>query len=162
MRGGGVETAGIGGNVSSVILMLRVRSNFGWQQGKRDERLASTHLHLLLQLELIFNLKKSPPKKCPFALLTSASSAGLLNSSLIVGNTTYYDFACSLIALFLCCLWIKRKECLTFVNLFFFLRYFLGFLCLYFLDRTAEEWTGNRGEREEITCSKEPQVESNP
>ncbi len=31
--------------------------------------------------------------------------------------------------------------------LFFFLRYFWGFLCLYCQDRTAEEWTGNRGER---------------
>ncbi len=39
---------------------------------------------------------------------------------------------------------------------------FGGFLCLYFKDRTAEEWTGNRGEREGMTCSKGPLVESNP
>ncbi len=31
-----------------------------------------------------------------------------------------------------------------------------------FQDRTAEEWTGNRGERGGMTCSKGPRVESNP
>ncbi len=31
-----------------------------------------------------------------------------------------------------------------------------------FEDRTAEEWTGNRGERDGMTCSKGPQEESNP
>ncbi len=30
------------------------------------------------------------------------------------------------------------------------------------LYRTAEEWTGNRGERGGMTCSKGPQVESDP
>ncbi len=30
------------------------------------------------------------------------------------------------------------------------------------LYRTAEEWTGNGGERGGMTCSKGPQVESNP
>ncbi len=30
------------------------------------------------------------------------------------------------------------------------------------LYRTAEEWTGNRGERGGMTCNKGPQVESNP
>ncbi len=30
-----------------------------------------------------------------------------------------------------------------------------------FYDRTAEEWTGNRGERGGMTCSKGPQEESN-
>ncbi len=43
---------------------------------------------------------------------------------------------------------------------FFFEDIFLGFLCLY-LDRTAEEKTGKRGERGGMTCSKGPQVESN-
>ncbi len=33
-------------------------------------------------------------------------------------------------------------------------------MCLYF--RTVEEWTGNRGERGGMTCSKGPHVESNP
>ncbi len=37
--------------------------------------------------------------------------------------------------------------------------YLLG-LCA-FIYRTAEEWTGNRGERGGMTCSKAPQVESN-
>ncbi len=32
---------------------------------------------------------------------------------------------------------------------------------LYYSDRTAEEWTGNRGEREGMTCTKGPEVESN-
>ncbi len=47
------------------------------------------------------------------------------------------------------------------VRIFFFKDIFWGFLGLYFQDRTAEEWTGNRGERGRMTCSKGPQVESN-
>lgn len=48
MREGGVETVGSDGNVSSVILMLSVRSNFGWERGKIDERLTSSHLQVSL------------------------------------------------------------------------------------------------------------------
>ncbi len=44
----------------------------------------------------------------------------------------------------------------------FFKRFFGGFLCFYFSDRTAEEWTGNRRDGETVPCSKGPEVESNP
>ncbi len=47
-------------------------------------------------------------------------------------------------------------------NPFFFSQdIFRGFLRPHFQDRTAEEWTGNRGERGGTTRSKGPQVESN-
>ncbi len=45
--------------------------------------------------------------------------------------------------------------------LFFFLKICFGAFCA-FIYRTAEEWTGNRAERGGMTCSKGPQVESNP
>ncbi len=57
--------------------------------------------------------------------------------------------------------WLQSNRLLLF---FITLRYFGRglFVPFYFQDRTAEEWTGNRGERGGMTCSKGPQVESNP
>ncbi len=64
-----------------------------------------------------------------------------------------------------CC---ELKNCVVFpvrhnnYIMIIFKDFLFGLFVPLFQDRTAEEWTGNRGERGGMTCSKGPQVESNP